>query len=188
MSATFRVTDSDMSAQYDKVSMEVYHGYKVYGLDAPLKMCPDDKCELVDGHMHISFSDGTKRVLKAKSTEEFKAQYASQNMKLRVVRQKHAKKALMLSRTIERAVKALVKVEEELHKDSVAIAGDLYQNNHHVSFEPNGSNDSQVDCDGFITTPDFASVLKMATETISLLEPVVTAAEPLDLPYARSEF
>ena len=188
MPIEMRVINSFVAAQYDEVSMELHHNYKVYALEAPLKFCSKDRCELVDDHLEILFSDGTKLVLKAKSADEVRDQYISQAKKLRALRQKHAKKALMLAKTIKRAVKALVKVEDAMQKDAVAIAGELYESNYTVSFEPHGSNDAQVDSDGFVTTPDFASALKMATETVELLEPVASAAEPLPLPFELVEF
>jgi hypothetical protein len=40
-----------------------------------------------------------------------------------------------------------------------------------------------MECDGLILTPDFASVLKTANDTINSLEPVVNAPDTPLLPY-----
>jgi len=51
------------------------------------------------------------------------------------------------------------------------------------TFSKAGSNDSQIETDGFVTTPDFKSVLQMAIDAEAGALSMVEANEPPKLPY-----
>ena len=120
-------------------------------------------------------------MLRPKSKAEERKYHATHRLKLCALQQKHAKKVLMYSKMIQAAAKGLVKVQKCLDAEATEIAGEYYKNFHAVSFELHGTNDAQIELDGFVTTPDFSSVLKMADELVKSLEPVVNAVEPLPL-------
>lgn len=106
-------------------------------------------------------------------------------VKLRSLRQKHARKVATLCGMIRKAGKGLVAVEKAMDQEAIRIAGKDYECNYCLTFEENGSNDSQIETDGFITTPDFKSVLKMATESESIARSVAEAKEVPELPYEK---
>lgn len=169
------------AAQYEPSAHQIHYNYKIY--DIPAALGPEDKLKLgVDEVLILRLADGTELELEPKTPEEADAYHEAHRRKLRPLRQKHAKKAFMLLKIIQKAAKALVKIEATLNKEAAAIAGEYYGNYHAVSLETEGSNESQMNGDGYITTPDFVSVLKMADTTVAALEPVVLAAEPPPLP------
>ena len=106
-------------------------------------------------------------------------------LKLRSLRQKHARKVATLCGMIKKAAKGLVAVEKAMDQEAIEIAGKDYKYSYCLTFEENGSNDSQIETDGFITTPDFKSVLKMATESESIARSVAEAKELPELPYEK---
>jgi hypothetical protein len=104
-------------------------------------------------------------------------------LKLRSLRQKHARKVAILCGMIKKAAKGLVAVERAMDQEAVKVAGPDYQYKHCLSFEEHGSNDSQIETDGFVTTPDFKSVLQMAIDAEAGALSMVEANEPPKLPY-----
>jgi hypothetical protein len=106
-------------------------------------------------------------------------------LKLRSLRQKHARKVATLCGMIKNAAKGLVAVEKEMDQEAIKIAGKDYEFNYCLTFEENGSNDSQIENAGFITTPDFKSILKMAAESESIARSVAEAKELPELPYEK---
>ena len=116
-----------------------------------------------------------------------KAARKAEAVQLRSVRQKYSAEIASLAGVIENAVKSLLSVEKKMAQEAIDIAGQDYETRHVLTFEPHGSNDSQVETDGFVTSPDFASILKTATEV--LLEARRVAAhkpDPPELPYERA--
>lgn len=179
-----RIQKSCVSALYDEGSLVIHHIDHIYALDSPLKLDAANTYELLndDGLLRITLADQAVLTLNPKSPEETKSYHMDHKIKLRAVRHKHAKKGLVLAKKIQKAMKELVGIEKQMHTECRTIAGEWFENYHTVSFEEHGSNDSQIDCDGFITTPDFASVLKMATELVGSLEPIASAESPPALP------
>ena len=104
-------------------------------------------------------------------------------IKLRRIRQKHARKVAALCALIKKAARGLVAVEKALDKDAAKVAGKEYKNKYDLSFQKHGSNESQVELDGLVTMPDFQSILDMATKTEADALEVADAEEPAELPY-----
>ena len=146
-------------------------------MDTPIELDKENKYEILDeeGLLHITLPNGTILKLKPKSKEDTEAYHAAHGLKLNTMRRKHAKSALKLAKTIRKATKELMAIEKRMCQESISIAGEFYENFHTVSFQEHGSNESQMDCDGFITTPDFASMLRTADGLVCTLEPTTKA-------------
>jgi len=168
-----------MLANYQLGSLVILHEKYIYDLKTPLQRGQVDKFSIgVNGNLHVSMKDGSELVLRPKSKEEERQYHAAHRLELCALQQRHAKKALMYSRMLLAAARGLVRVQNRMEDEAADIAGDDYEAHHIVSFELHGTNNAQIELDGLITTPDFASVLKMADELVKALEPVVTAVEP----------
>lgn len=113
----------------------------------------------------------------------FKRTIATNALKLRVIRQKHAAKVASLCSIIEKATKGLIAAEKKMGEDAAASVSYDYEKYHVMSFQSKGSNESQMDLDGFVTTVDFASMFKTASETAAEARRIVGAEEPPELPY-----
>ena len=110
----------------------------------------------------------------------------SNAIKLRAIRKEHAGKIAALSCKIKKATEHLIATEKEMRERAAAIAGADFEARHVMGFEPNGSNEHQIDSDGFVTSPDFASILKTATEVEADARRVAEhGPEPAELPYER---
>jgi len=160
---SFRVNGSHIAAQYQFGSRVLLHDRHIYNLKTPLDSEQIDYFSInSDLCFRAHLKDGSELVLEPKSREERVQYHSDHKLKLRALKKKHAKKALQLAKLIERAAKGLIKVQKSLHAEAVEIAGEYYQNFHRVTFELEGSNKDQIDCDGYVTAPDFESVLAMA--------------------------
>jgi hypothetical protein len=100
-------------------------------------------------------------------------------LKLREVRHKYAKKALRFAYDMLTAATALNDIEAQIHKESMAIAGENYAEIHTVSFDMYGSIEQQIDNDcGEVLGPGMKDVQDFAQSLIEELEPVA-ASDPL---------
>ena len=179
-----RVRGSDMLAMYPTGLLVIHHKGIIYDLESPLTsdqvdyLSKDD-----DGNLCVSLKDGSNLVLPPKSKEEAAKYHAEHRSKLRTLRRKDAKKMLKHARALHKVATNLVEMEKALDAQAKEIAGEYYECFHVVSYELHGTNQRQMECDGLILTPDFASVLKTANDTINSLEPVVNAPDTPRLPY-----
>jgi hypothetical protein len=180
----FKVNGSCMLAHYQTDSLVLHHSPFIYALPIPIDRDQVDKLSIGKGdNLHVWFKDTTKLVLKPMSKQEVAAHHAAHILQLRALQKDHAKKVLLYARMIQAAARGLVKLEKRLDAEAAAIAGEFYDNFHTVSFELEGTNNEQHERDGYVTTPDFASVLKMATDLAEVVEPIVLEAEPRPLLY-----
>jgi hypothetical protein len=176
---SFRVNGSCTRATYQKGALVLYHPPSIYNLQAPLKRAQIDQMSI--GHsyaLHIHMKDKSKLVLQPMSDAEEAAFHAAHKLKLRVLQQKYAKQAMHCAKIIQAGAKKLIRVQNRMKDEAAEIAGDSYHNYHIVSYQLHGTNAEQVELDGFVTTPDFASVLQMAEELVVTLAPVITAKDP----------
>lgn len=180
----FRVNGSCMLAQYQTGSLVIHHHTLIYDLKTSLQPYEIDKLSIGTAKdLHVYLKDGTQLILQPKSAKEAAKYHMTHRLKLRALQQKHANKALKYAKAIQAAAEGLVEVQRELYADAEAVAGQYFRNYHTVGFDLDGSNQDQVERDGFVTTPDVASVLKMANNMVDHLQPVVSAEEPLPLLY-----
>ena len=185
---SFKVNGSCMMATYQTSTMVIIHYPKIYKLETPLERAQVDKLSVGrNDKLHVYMKDKSELVLKPMSRTETKAYHADHKLKLRALQKKHAKKAQKYAKVIQAAAKKLIEVQNDLEDEAVAIAGESYKNFHVISYELHGTNDEQVECDGFVTAPDFVSVEKMADELVKVLDPVISAAVPLPLVRERVE-
>jgi hypothetical protein len=181
---TFKVNGSCTLAHYQTDTLVLHHSPFIYSLTTPLDRDRVDKLSIGrDDNLHVWFKDRSNLVLRPMSKQEIATHHAAHTPQLRALQKTHARKALLYARMIQAAARGLVRLEQRLDDEATAIAGEFYDNFHTVSFELEGANNEQQDRDGCVTTPDFASVLKMATDLAEALEPIVLAAEPLPLLY-----
>jgi len=161
----FKVNGSCMLAHYQTDSLVLHHSPFIYALPTPIDRDQVEKLSIGKGdNLHVWFKDKTKLVLQPMSKQEVAAHHAAHILQLRALQKDHAKKVLLYARMIQAAARGLVKLEKRLDTEAAAIAGESYDNFHTVSFELEGTNNEQHERDGYVTTPDFASVLKMATD------------------------
>ena len=113
----------------------------------------------------------------------FKRTIASNALKLRVIRQKHAAKVASLCAIVEKATKALIAAEKKMEEEAAAAVSYDHKRYHVMTFQSQGSNESQIELDGFVTTVDFASILKTASETSAEARRIAEAKEPPELPH-----
>ena len=180
----FKVNGSCMLAHYQTDSLVLHHSPFIYALPTPIDRDQVDKLSIGKGdNLHVWFKDTTKLVLKPMSKQEVAAHHAAHTLQLRALQKTHARTALLYARMVQAAARGLVRLEQRLDDEATAIAGEFYDNFHTVSFELEGANNEQQDRDGCVTTPDFASVLKMATDLAEAVEPIVLEAEPRPLLY-----
>jgi len=183
-----RLNGSDMLAMYSTGSLVIHHRSHIYDLQSPLTFNQVDHSSIdEEGSLRITLKDGSILAPTRKSTQETAEYHDAHRFKLRALRHKLAKKTLKHAQALKKAANDLLKMQAALETQAKEIAGEYYECFHVVSFEVHGTNERQTDCDGFVTTPDFASVLKTATDTIRLLEPVADAAEPPPLQYEVDE-
>ena len=97
---------------------------------------------------------------------------------LRSIRQKHARKVATLCGIIRKAARGLLAVERALDRAAIKAAGQDYAEKYIITFQEHGSNEAQIETNGFITAPDFQSVLQMATDTEAAARLVAEAKEP----------
>ena len=185
-----RLNGSDMLAMYSTGSLVIHHRSHIYDLQSPLTFNQVDHSSIdEEGSLRITLKDGSILAPTRKSMEETAKYHDEHRFKLRALRHKLAKKTLKHAQALKKAANDLIKMQTALETQAKEIAGEYYECFHVVSFEVHGTNERQTDCDGFVTTPDFASVLKTATDTIRLLEPVAAAREapPLQYEYEADE-
>jgi len=176
---SFRVNGSCTRASYQRGALVLYHPPSIYNLQAPLKCAQIDEMSIGQRHaLHIHMKDKSKLVLQPMSDAEEAAFHAAHKLKLRALQQKYAKQAMHCANIIQAGAKKLIRIQNRMKDEAAEIAGDSYRNYHIVSYELHGTNAEQVELDGFVTTPDFASVLQMADELVDTLAPVITAKDP----------
>lgn len=177
--SSFRVNGSCTLAEYQTGALVLYHYPLIYRLKAPLERAQVDKMSIgLNGELHVDMKDRSELVLKPMSKKETAEFHAAHKRKLCALQQNLAKQALQCAKIIQMGARKLIRVQDRLEEGAAAIAGDSYSNFHVVSYELHGTNEEQVERDGFVMTPDFASVLKMADELVDKLEPVIRAPEP----------
>ena len=178
MNSTFQIKDSDIPAAYEQGALEVEHDGKTYILQYCLPAIRHGSItgEFRGKELLIYHPEGTRYNAVEKEGLELRVQ------KLRSMRHAYAPKVASLSKIIQMAAKALVKIEKDMDRQANEIDGEYYKSRYTLSFEIHGSNDAQVDLDGFVTTPDFQSILKTATETAEAAEDVASFTEPPPLP------
>jgi hypothetical protein len=189
---SFRVNGSCTRATYQRGTLVLYHPPSIYNLQAPLKCAQIDEmsigqCHALHIHMKdksklvlqpIHMKDKSKLVLQPMSDAEEAAFHAAHKLKLRALQQKYAKQAMNCAKIIQAGAKKLIRIQNRMKDEAAEIAGDSYRNYHIVSYALHGTNAEQVELDGFVTTPDFASVKQMAGELVATLAPVITAKHP----------
>ena len=178
----FAVDGSCSLAQHQLGSLVIHHESFMYGLDNPLQKDKIDKFSIDDDStFHVYLTDGTHLVLRPKSKKEVAKYHAAHREQLRILQHRHAKKALKYAKTLRTTMQGLIELQQDIHAEATSIAGEYYKQFHGLSLELHGSNQSQVELDGFVTTPDLASVSKMADELVGFLEPVAGSKGPVSL-------
>ena len=90
---------------------------------------------------------------------------------LKELRKTYAPQVLQHAQQLETAAKALMEINEQMHKDAIALTGDPnYKTNHIVSFERLGTMEQQEEGLGTIECPGFEDIAEVAGELICQAE------------------
>jgi hypothetical protein len=98
-------------------------------------------------------------------------------LKLRVVHYKHAAKIAAHARIVHLHAKKLLKLEQEIKSEAVAIAGPDYKEYHDLGYDEHGSMESQraVD-DGSVNGPGIVDVVEIASSIATYAGRIATEA------------
>ena len=108
---------------------------------------------------------------------------AAHALKLRDVRKKHAARVADFARIIHVATKGLRDIEAQMRAEAIAIAGDLYDVDHTLTFEPYGcSIDTQLENIGEVRGPGLEDIEAFAEDLLDTVAPIVAADVALPLP------
>ena len=108
---------------------------------------------------------------------------AAQALKLRYVRKKNAARVADFACIIHIATKALRDIEAQIRDEAIAIAGQLYDVAHTLTFEPYGcSIDTQLENIGEVRGPGLEDIEAFAEDLLDTVAPIVAAAVAAPLP------
>ena len=109
-------------------------------------------------------------------------------LQLRTVRHKHAPEVLKLCKTIIDAAKKMMEVEAQMTRESIAIAGERYEEDHTVLFQPFADDViAQVADNGELLGLPFREIVSYVSKVSKDAQEAASAEEPLPLPSEREE-
>ena len=107
----------------------------------------------------------------------------AQALKLRVIHHKHAGQVAAHARLVRMHARKLLKLQKEIEREAVAIAGAAYKEYHDVGYDEYGSMESQraVD-DGCVAGPGLVDVVELASSIATYAARIAAEATPPPLP------
>ena len=121
----------------------------------------------------------TATTISAHSARDRKAQA----LKLRVIHHKHAGQIAAHARIVRIHARKLLKLQKEIEREAVAVAGASYREYHDVGYDEYGSMESQraID-DGSVAGPGLVDVVELASSIATYAARIAAEATPPPLP------